>query len=711
MTKQAATDAGIGRAVFATRLMLSLRAMSMSLLLGALPGFLLPYLVWRASATEQEIDVVRIGLVSAFADEKKPSRWEMRNAAGEYRVVEALLDNGRTATELRPAEVRKALSAEWGAYRTFVFFSILSLILPVVGYLIVWYALIRLGRTNMEDKRVRGADELITVSELNSMVKKREGTDYKFAEVALPRKAPMQGILALGAQGTGKSLVIHDLMQQVFSKGRKCFIYDQSGEFFRAYYRPGKDFFFNPACEGSVPWSIFSELKYVYDADAMAQAFLPPKAGVVHGANAFFEDAARALFSVMLARLAGYGAVNTSDLAKAIFEMPDEEMDRLIEKSVASSAVGGDSKGQRQGVISSIAIYLAGIQSVQPGNWSVRDFLDADDDARFFILGTDDTKAMFTPLYRLLLTASFAMIAAKQEIVHEDKYWFFLDEVLTLGDIKLDEALATLRKFGVCVVSGLQSESQVVASVGHERSETIMNCFNTVLTLRLNDSGMQERAAKRLGKVERETVSQNQALAVTEARDGAGVNIADQEKWLVMPSEIGALESCTGFVKLAGGYPAARVDYRTWLPKSKGATSYVDRFAPVQESPPRDPRFNLARRFEAGSVDPLIKFKEDFDAGKGATTPTEKPKEGPTEYPGPQDPNAWDQTGHEEREIEVPEEVEHLEGDDRARTLATFASVQVQQNDIANLLMAQANQDQVQDLQKAQQQDREGVMR
>ena len=59
----------------------------------------------------------------------------------------------------------------------------------------------------------------------------------------------------------------------------------------------------------------------------------------------------------------------------------------------------------------------------------------------------------------------------------------------------------------------------------------------------------------------------------------------------------------------------------------------------------------------------------------------------------------------------MPEEVEHLEGDDRARTLATFASVQVQQNDIANLLMAQANQDQVQDLQKAQQQDRGGVMR
>jgi hypothetical protein len=681
----------------------------MCLVFGALPGFFLPYIGWRAGSTEQEVDVVRIALVAKFSDEVSASRWEMRDSSGQYRVVEALLDNGKTATLLRPAEVRRALSAEWGAYRTFTFFLALSLILPFVGYLLVWLLLIRLGRTNMEDKRIRGADELISVTKLNSVVRSQEGSDYRFAEVALPRKAPMQGILALGAQGTGKSLVIHDLMQQVFAKGKKCFIYDQSGEFFRAYYRPGKDFFFNPACKGSVPWSIFSELKYIYDADSMAQAFLPPKAGVVHGSNAFFEDAARALFSVMLARLAGYGAINTSDLAKAIFEMPDEEMDRLIEKSVASSAVGGDSKGQRQGVISSISIYLAGIQAVQPGNWSVRDFLEGEDDARFFILGTDDTKAMFTPLYRLLLTASFAMIAAKQEIVHEDKYWFFLDEVLTLGDIKLDEALATLRKFGVAVVSGLQSESQVVASVGKERSETIMNCFNTVLTLRLNDSGMQERAAKRLGKVEMEAVSQNQALAVTEARDGAGVNIADQEKWLVMPSEIGALESCTGFLKLAGGYPAARVDYRSWLSKRGWGSSRVDRFAPVQDSPPRDPRFNLARKFEAGSVDPLVKFKEDFDAGKGGAASeasSQASRPGGSVFAGLPETSTKSPVEREEPEFE------RLPGDDKARTLAAFASVQVQQNEIGSLLLGQVNQDQVHEVgQQREAQNQGGMVR
>lgn len=74
MTKQTATDAGIGRAVFATRLMLSLRAMSMSLMFGALPGFVLPYVSWRAGATEHEVDVVRIALIAKVSDEATASR-------------------------------------------------------------------------------------------------------------------------------------------------------------------------------------------------------------------------------------------------------------------------------------------------------------------------------------------------------------------------------------------------------------------------------------------------------------------------------------------------------------------------------------------------------------------------------------------------------------------------------------------------------------
>lgn len=626
MSRGVASDAGIGRSIFSTRLQLSMQAASMCFWSAAVPCFFLPYIFWLTLASARDVDIVRLSIVASFSDPAHRSNWQMRDETGEWLNIEAVTKTGSTVALLKPAELRKALANEWDPVNLFVGVVALSWMLPFAGYLLMWYGLGRLGSTNQRNKRIRGARSYVSGRELDSLVRANQSGGYKLVTVTLPLKAPMSGILMQGAQGSGKSLAIHDLMQQAFAKKRKAIIYDQSGEFFRAYYRPDKDFFFNPACLGSVPWSIFSELQYAYDADTLAQAFLPPKAGVVQGASAFFEDAARALFSVMLLRLAEHGAQNTSDIAKAIFEMPEDEMNSLIEKSVASSAVGGDSKGQRQGVISSIAIYLNGIAAVAPGAWSIRDFLDRDDDSRFFILGTEDTRAMFSPLYRLLLSVSFALIASKQQIIHDDRYWFFLDEVHTLGDIKLDDQLATMRKFGVCIVSGVQSESQFFTSMGKDRGETVMNCFNTVLMLRMNEPSMMERAAMRLGKMEMEMVSQNQALAVTEWRDGAGMARSEQEKWLVMPSEIGGLADCSGFLKFVGAYPAAKVDYTSWLPSRPGAPCYADKFAPIQDSPGRDPKFILQRLHEAGSVNPLASVSaasKSARSGIGGTKETE----------------------------------------------------------------------------------------
>lgn len=604
----AGSDAGIGRAVFTTRLQLSLQAFRMCFWFGMLPGLLLPLCIWLTAVSAQDWDVVKLSVVAQMTGSSSYSEWKIRDAQGVRRTVLAVTRDGRSYASLTPAQVRQALQSRWGAVRRFQQVLQLGLAAGTLGFALAWVWIRRIGSRSQESQRLRGAESLIEGDALSKLVVAGEPQGsalYRLVDVALPRIAPMAGILVQGAQGTGKSLAIHDLMQQVFARRKKCIIYDQSGEFYRAYFRPGKDVFFNPALSGSVPWSIFSEMQYVYDADTLAQAFLPPKDGVTHGPNAFFEDAARALFSVILLRLAEHGAQNTSDIAKAFFEMPDDEMQSLIEKSVASSAVGGDSKAQRQGVISSIAIYLNGIAAVEQGSWSTRDFLEREDDARLFVLGTADTRAMFAPLFRLMLAVCFAVIESTQELVHGDRYWFFLDESHTLGDIKLDEKLATLRKFGVAVVSGIQSESQYFSSMGTERGETVMNCFNTVLMLRMNEPNMMERAAKRLGKQDMELVSQNQALAVTEWRDAAGMTRTQQERWLVMPSDIGSLGVCEGFLKLAGNYPAARVCYQGWIQDSWLRRGRAHTFRPVREAPQRNPRFALQRAHAAGSVDPL----------------------------------------------------------------------------------------------------------
>jgi hypothetical protein len=647
------TDAGVGRALFTTRITLSIQAFKMCVLVGALPGLILPFVLWLYLAPKQSVDLVRLNAVSHIVSEDTPARWRLTGADGERRVVEVSLADGRFSEWLTPGQVRSVLSRPLDAAMTaFGLVKIAALISSLAGFIAMRAWLRRLGGMSQKDKRIRGALDAVTPDELSALVGRRGGGKYTFAGVALPKDAPQRGIQAIGAQGSGKSVALHDLMRQVFvAKGRRSVIYDQSGEFFCAYFRPGKDYFFNPALVGSVPWSIFEEIKYTYDADTMARAFLPPKAGVVSGGMGFFEDAARALFSVILARLKARGATDTRDIAKAFLEMPAEEMELLISKSVASSAVGGDSAAQRQGVISSIAIYLNGIASVAPGNWSVRKFLDEDSDARLFILSTEDTRTMFAPLYRLMLTSLNDAIAAKAEIVHEDRYWEFLDEIVQLGDTRLDETVATKRKYGVAVVTGIQSDSQFVQTMGQDRAAVVANCFNTNLILACNEPGLQKRCAEVLGKQELDTVSRNQALANNETRDGAALNRSDAEKFLVMASQLGTKDPCTGYIKMPGQLPVAEVDYSAWLKKPWwGGRARVELGDPVLSLPERDPRFLVQVR-AGDSSDPFDQVRielEAFKLAKAADQAAELKANSP--YAAPAPTAAAPATGDEESE-------------------------------------------------------------
>lgn len=598
MAKPGISNAGAGKALLHTRLRFELHAIIFCLIFGAIV-FIIPNVIRLLTLNSIQQSVLMLDIEERMTMNSVYKRWSMSEDGEIYYIVATLKDGGRVDI-MTPPQMKKAAADLFhhidSIYEVLSFSKYLG-IFAAIGLYIWMY---RHGRRSQESERIGGADKVIPLDELNRRVIKAGASPYSFAGARLPKDAPMRGIIALGAQGSGKSVAIHPLMRSVRQRsGRKCIIYDQSGEFYRAHFRPGKDYFFNPALEGSVPWSIFSELNYTYDADTLAQAFLPVKSGSVAGPNAFFEDAARALFSVILLRLARLGVMHTADIAKAFLEMPEEEMTQLIAKSVASSAVGGDSKQQRQGVISSIAIYLNGIAAVQPGTWSITDFLKEDSDARLFIVGTDDTKAMFAPLYRLMLSVAFAAIASEQEMIHEDKYWFFLDEVQTLGDIKLDEQLTTLRKYGVCIVSGVQSESQVIAQLGRDRAATVLNAFNTILQLKTGEPELQERAAARLGKMEISQVNQNQQLGVSEWRDGSGLNFSERDKFVVHPGSLSGLSACQGYIRVAGDFPVAKVDYSHWLkPSWFVLASVVSDFADKQPNPKRDPSFIIRQAEE-----------------------------------------------------------------------------------------------------------------
>ena len=151
--------------------------------------------------------------------------------------------------------------------------------------------------------------------------------------------------------------------------------------------------------------------------------------------------------------------------------------------------------------------------------------------------------------------------------------------------------------------------------MGQDRAAVVANCFNTNLILACNEPGLQKRCAEVLGKQELDTVSRNQALANNETRDGAALNRSDTEKFLVMASQLGTKDPCTGYIKMPGQLPVAEVDYSSWLKKPWwGGRSRVELGDPVLTLPERDQRFLVQVRPE--SSDPFDQVRVELEAFK-----------------------------------------------------------------------------------------------
>lgn len=456
------------------------------------------------------------------------------------------------------------------------------------------------GQEEVANKRIDGVQNLLTGNQLSEKVKESDAGDcgWTLADVALPNKSMVMGLAVSGAQGTGKSLVLHDMISQAKKKDVRLFVNDPAGEFWIAHGKPENgDVFFNPALLGGVSWSIFKELVYEYDSDVLAYAFLPKRES--KGNGDFFDDAARSLFSAILRRLAELGAENSSEIARAFFDLEEDELAALVAGTAAADAVSSDAKGMRAGVMASAAIHMSGIAMMAPGSWNFRDFLDQPRGNIYFV--GDDAK--FRAVKRLMFATAFEIIKDR-DVKHRDiKYLFVLDEYPILGDIDIDRHLAEKRKFGVGVFLGMQAETQLVTLMGEPRADTTMGVIGTTLQLRTPDAKAQKRAEAKFGAQNLRIVAESQTLAIAEAKDSLGINKTQQEKALIMAAKFGMLEDLTGYLSVIGGFPSAKVNYRHWFNSGTGRDSDSTRAdeisTPIQLMPEKDPRF-LLKRAEPG---------------------------------------------------------------------------------------------------------------
>ena len=414
---------------------------------------------------------------------------------------------------------------------------------------------------------------------------------YTIARIPWPKGAETRHTIVSGTTGSGKTVLIADLVEQIRKRGERCIVYDKMGSYTETFFDERRDVLLNPLDRRAPRWSPFLEARTARDFDTMAAALIPRQKDA---ADPFWITAARQLFSHGAAVLWQRGETRNRVLVDHLLKTELSALAEAMEGTVAQSIVDPANPKTALSVRAMLTANI-GAMDLLPDEgdpFSIREWIEQDSGGFLFLTSRGDQHASLRGLISTWLEIAVNALLSlprkdAQGNVPARRTWVILDELPTLHQLpSLRPGLAESRQFGGCFVLGVQVFSALRDLYGRDGAETISGLCGTRVVLAAPDKDTSEWSAESLGRVEVEALSESVSYE-TGGRPGAphgGVSLSTRRdlRPLVLPSEVSRLENLSGYLKFPGAWPVARIglDYRK---RTEVAERFVPKAEPEQE--------------------------------------------------------------------------------------------------------------------------------
>ena len=424
-----------------------------------------------------------------------------------------------------------------------------------------------LGRRLGRGKRLRGG-ELVSARELRrramplrprALLRFRppEARPYTIAGIPWARNAETLHTIVSGTTGSGKTVLIADLVEQIRARGERCVIYDKMGSYTETFFDGARDVLLNPLDDRAPRWSPFLEARTARDFDTMANALIPRQKDA---ADPFWITAARQLFSRGAAVLWQRGESRNRVLVDLLLKTELSELAEAMEGTATQSIVDPANPKTALSVRAMLTANI-GAMDLLPDEgdpFSIRKWIEREEGGGFlFLTSRGDQHASLRGLISTWLEIA---VNALLSLPRDDgrRIWVILDELPTLHQLpSLRPGLAESRQYGGCFVLGVQVFSALRDLYGRDGATTISGLCGTRVVLAAPDKDTSEWSAASLGNVEVETLSEG--VSYETPRDGVTLSTRREERPLVLPSEVARLENLSGYLKFPGPWPVARI--------------------------------------------------------------------------------------------------------------------------------------------------------
>lgn len=492
-------------------------------------------------------------LYSEFSYADKPINFVQPGVAAINISAESILQNISIQQHIQMLE-NLALSGLW--------FSGIGCLI-IIGLTILFF--IRSGANRRSAKFRRGTTFMLSNQLKRLLKREKAASNFQLAKVPLVKDAETKHLLITGSSGTGKTVAITELLDQVRQKGQRAIVYDKMGAFVKTYYREGQDVLLNPLDTRCPNWNIWSEGTTPTTYDMMASALIPSVPA--HVDKTWMENA-KVLFAAVAEKLYAKGNATTQNLLNNLLTADIEKLANFVKGTPAEPLISAKAEKFAQSVMGTLAPAIKPLRTLvnqeqSDALFSIRQWVENDnDDAWLFISSRADQHATIRPLISLWLElATNSLLSLPADF--NRRIWTVIDELPSLQKIpSLSSALAESRQFGGCMLLSIQTIAQLREIYGRDGAESLSGLCNTRLSFRTPDPATADWVSKSLGQSELDEAREGLSYGAHEFRDGVSIQSQTLVRPVVLASEILALEDLAGFLRLPGAWPITKLEFQ-----------------------------------------------------------------------------------------------------------------------------------------------------
>jgi type IV conjugative transfer system coupling protein TraD len=434
---------------------------------------------------------------------------------------------------------------------------------------VTWF-LGRKGAKQRESEFIGGRLLANNYREVNRLLKKADMlSPLNICGLHLQKDSEMQNIGLHGTVGTGKSTVLNDFLWQLRQRGDRVIIYDKGNNFIPLFFRQGKDKLLNPFDARCASWDLWAECQTVADFDNFATTLLPDSGG---SSDPFWVLSARALFVATARRLAKDKDRSIAALLKKLMSISMADLRAYLQGTDAANLVDGSIEKTAMTIRTILTTYVRSLRYLQGLDeqgqrpFNIRDWLateDADgDNAWIFVSSDGRNHAAIKPLLSAWLHMAMTGILGLTPS-HTRRIWVVIDEIPTLHRQPiLPEFCAEGRKFGGCVIAGLQNFPQLKEQYGVNFAESIWDLLNSRIFYRAPSGPVSDWVRKEIGECRHKKFRDQYSYGIDIVRDGVQFSKDEVNEYLVSYSDIQSLNDLECYITLPGQWPVVRMKLR-----------------------------------------------------------------------------------------------------------------------------------------------------